>query len=87
HEGHVFKMVGDACYAAFAAAPRALEAALAGQRALFAEPWDEQCRIRLDGCRQARLLAWSLAPACGRSVGSCTEPGRRSGTSGSGAAP
>ncbi|MCA1728039.1 MAG: hypothetical protein LC751_01100, partial [Actinobacteria bacterium] len=38
HEGHVFKMVGDACYAAFAAAPRALEAALAGQRALFAEP-------------------------------------------------
>ncbi len=47
HGGHVFKMVGDACYAAFADAFRAFEAALAGQRVLFAEPWDEECRIRV----------------------------------------
>ncbi len=45
HGGRVFKMVGDACYAAFTDAPHALEAALAGQRALFAEPWDQECRI------------------------------------------
>jgi class 3 adenylate cyclase len=47
HGGHVFKMVGDACYAAFASAPHALEAALQGQRRLFAEPWNEECRIRV----------------------------------------
>ncbi len=41
HGGHVFKMVGDAYCAAFASAPEALGAALAAQRALFAEPWEE----------------------------------------------
>jgi predicted ATPase/class 3 adenylate cyclase len=37
--GHVFKTVGDAFCAAFASAGRALEAAVAGQRALNAEAW------------------------------------------------
>jgi predicted ATPase/class 3 adenylate cyclase len=45
--GHVFKMVGDACYAAFASAPDALEAALTAQQTIFAEPWDERCRVRV----------------------------------------
>lgn len=47
HGGHVFKTVGDACYAAFASAPAALRAALAAQRAIFAEPWDERSRVRV----------------------------------------
>src|SRR5918998_960034 len=45
--GYVFKMVGDACCAAFTSAPDVLEAALSAQRANFSEPWDEQCRIRV----------------------------------------
>jgi predicted ATPase/class 3 adenylate cyclase len=47
HGGYVFKMVGDACCAAFSSTPRALEAALLAQRAIFEEPWDEECRIRV----------------------------------------
>ena len=47
HGGHVFKMVGDACYAAFSSAPQALAAAVAGQRAIFSEPWDERSRVRI----------------------------------------
>ena len=47
HGGYVFKMVGDACCAVFRSAPRALEAALGAQRAIFKEPWDERCRIRV----------------------------------------
>src|SRR5688500_18675118 len=37
--GRVFKTVGDAFCAVFAAAPAAVAAAVAGQRALAAEPW------------------------------------------------
>lgn len=40
HGGCVFKTVGDAFCAAFAAAPQALEAALAAQLALGAEVWE-----------------------------------------------
>src|SRR5918994_5088602 len=47
HGGHVFKMVGDACYAAFSSAPEALAAAISGQRAIFSEPWDERSRVRV----------------------------------------
>ena len=47
HSGYVFKMVGDACCAAFSSTPRALEAALLAQRAIFKEPWDEECKIRV----------------------------------------
>src|SRR5215211_4848098 len=39
HGGVVFKLVGDAVYAAFASAPEAIAAALAAQRALHAETW------------------------------------------------
>ena len=39
HGGRVFKTVGDAFYAVFTNAPDALRAAIAGQRALHAEPW------------------------------------------------
>lgn len=39
HGGSVFKMMGDAYWAAFTTAPDALVAALAAQRALLAEPW------------------------------------------------
>src|SRR5262245_14733532 len=39
HDGVVFKTVGDAVCAAFAAAPTALAAALAAQRALHTELW------------------------------------------------
>jgi serine/threonine protein kinase len=47
HRGYVFKMVGDACCAAFASAPEALEAALDAQRAIFKEPWDDRVRVRV----------------------------------------
>ena len=47
HGGFVFKMIGDACCAAFPPAPNALAAALAAQRAIFSEPWDERSRVRV----------------------------------------
>ena len=47
HGGFVFKMIGDACCAAFATAPKALEAALSAQRAIFVEPWDQRTKVRV----------------------------------------
>jgi predicted ATPase/class 3 adenylate cyclase len=49
HGGHVFKTVGDAFHAAFTTAPEALQAAVAIQRALGAEPWEtgEPLRARI----------------------------------------
>ena len=47
HGGRVFKMIGDACCAAFPSAPQALQAALAAQKAIFSEPWDERSRVRV----------------------------------------
>ncbi len=47
HGGHVFKMVGDACYAVFSSAPEALRAGVAAQKAIFSEPWDERSRVRI----------------------------------------
>jgi class 3 adenylate cyclase len=47
HDGHIFKTVGDAFYAAFATAPDALQAALAIQRALAAEDWGEIGPLRV----------------------------------------
>jgi serine/threonine protein kinase/class 3 adenylate cyclase len=47
HGGYIFKMVGDACCAAFSTAREALEAALAAQRALLAERWDRSGPIRV----------------------------------------
>ncbi len=43
--GFVFKTMGDAFCAAFATATDALQAALAAQRALHAEEWEEECVI------------------------------------------
>jgi predicted ATPase/class 3 adenylate cyclase len=48
NNGYAFKTVGDAFYAVFPAAPEALIAALAGQRALQAEAWGETpIRVRM----------------------------------------
>ncbi|HSH81837.1 MAG TPA: adenylate/guanylate cyclase domain-containing protein, partial [Herpetosiphonaceae bacterium] len=47
HGGHVFKTVGDAFYAVFTSAPDALEAALAAQRAVAGETWDEVEGLRV----------------------------------------
>jgi class 3 adenylate cyclase/tetratricopeptide (TPR) repeat protein len=49
HDGHVFKSMGDAFYAAFARATDAVAAAVAVQRALAAEPWAEASpgRVRM----------------------------------------
>jgi class 3 adenylate cyclase len=49
HQGAVFRTVGDAFFAAFAAALPALQAALAAQRALYAEPWGliGEMRVRM----------------------------------------
>ena len=41
HGGFVFKMVGDAVYAAFAVPTDAVSAALAAQHAVSAEEWGE----------------------------------------------
>jgi predicted ATPase/class 3 adenylate cyclase len=40
HGGHVFKMMGDSVCVAFSEPSRALDAAIAGQRALQAEEWE-----------------------------------------------
>lgn len=45
--GRVFKMVGDACYAAFLSPEEALRAALAAQRALCAERWQDPIDLRV----------------------------------------
>ena len=46
--GRVFKTVGDACYAVFGVAADALAAALAAQRALMEEDWDQlPLRVRV----------------------------------------
>jgi predicted ATPase/class 3 adenylate cyclase len=47
HGGHVFKTVGDQFCAAFAAAPEALDAALAIQQALRSEPWPQTGPLRV----------------------------------------
>ena len=47
HGGFVFKMVGDAVYAAFAVPTDAVSAALAAQRAVAAEQWGEVGPLRV----------------------------------------
>ncbi len=47
HGGFVFKMVGDAVYAAFAVAADRVTAAVAGQRAVAAEEWGEVGPLRV----------------------------------------
>src|SRR5437588_3152481 len=47
HGGYVFKTVGDACCAAFIYPREALGAALAAQRALFAEQWPQPIDLRV----------------------------------------
>ncbi|HJQ30424.1 MAG TPA: tetratricopeptide repeat protein [Rubrobacter sp.] len=47
HNGQVFKTVGDAFHATFAAAPDALEAALEAQRALVRAEWAETGPLRV----------------------------------------
>jgi len=47
HQGHVFRIVGDAFCAAFTTALDALLAALAAQRALQREAWGETGPIRV----------------------------------------
>ncbi len=47
HGGYAYKMIGDAFQAAFQTAPDALQAALAAQRALAAEPWGAIGEVRV----------------------------------------
>ena len=47
HAGHVYKIIGDAFQAAFALPAKAVEAALAAQRELTAEPWPTSAPIRV----------------------------------------
>ena len=47
HNGHVFKTVGDAFYAAFSTALEALSAALDAQRALHHAEWEETGPLRV----------------------------------------
>ena len=47
HDGRVFKTVGDAFYAAFPTAPKALSAALDAQRALHHAEWEEAGPLRV----------------------------------------
>jgi predicted ATPase/class 3 adenylate cyclase len=65
HRGVHFKTVGDAVQAAFHTASEALAAALAGQRAILAEPWPEE--IGSLWVRMA-LHAGTAAPAAGNYV-------------------
>ena len=72
HRGHVFRAAGDGLCAAFAVAPDAVAAALAGQRALHAEDWGEVGPLR------ARMALHTGAAEVhgGDYVGACR--GRRS---------
>src|SRR6266511_3018844 len=47
HGGYVVKTTGDGFHAAFASATEAIEAAIAAQKALHAEPWSEAIAIRV----------------------------------------
>jgi class 3 adenylate cyclase len=47
HDGHIVKTTGDGVHAAFTTADRAIEAALAAQLALHAEPWPETGPLRV----------------------------------------
>jgi predicted ATPase/class 3 adenylate cyclase len=47
HDGHVFKMIGDAFCTAFHTAPAALNAALSAQLAFTAEPWIDKVIIKV----------------------------------------
>src|SRR5216110_1525883 len=47
HGGYVVKPTGDGFHAAFASATDAIEAAIAAQKALYAEPWSEAIAIRV----------------------------------------
>jgi adenylate cyclase len=47
HDGYVVKTTGDGFHAAFASATDAIEAAIAAQKALHAEPWAEAVAIRV----------------------------------------
>ena len=47
HGGYVFKMVGDACCAAFSNASEGLAAAFGAQRALSGERWNESFTIKV----------------------------------------
>ncbi len=69
--GGVFKTVGDAVYAAFPAAPAALDAALAAQRALLAEAWPEvgTLRVRMAPCTRGRPRPTTATTLARRSTG------------------
>jgi Adenylate cyclase, family 3 (some proteins contain HAMP domain) len=47
HGGYVVKTTGDGFHAAFGNASDAIEAAIAGQKAMHAEPWSEAAPIRV----------------------------------------
>ena len=47
HRGHIVKTTGDGFHAAFANASDAIEAAIASQRALHAEPWSDAVAIKV----------------------------------------
>jgi predicted ATPase len=47
NQGTVFGTEGDALFAVFETAPRAIAAAVAGQRALAGEPWDDAETVRV----------------------------------------
>jgi len=47
HDGYLFSTQGDAFAAAFNTVSEAVDSAAAAQRALDAEPWPEDCRIRV----------------------------------------
>ena len=66
HDGHIVKSTGDGVHAAFATAPHAVNAAVAGQLALQAE----------SGARRDRCAcAWVCTPAI-RSTGVATTTAR-----------
>ena len=68
NHGVHYKTIGDAAQAAFPAVPDAVAAALAGQLALLAEPWESPLRVRMAvhvGAAEPRHGDY-LAPALNR---------------------
>ena len=67
HRGHVFRTAGDGLCAAFAAAPDAVAAALAAQRALHAEDWGSAGPLRV----RMALYTGAVEVYAGDYVGAC----------------
>lgn len=68
HGGLIFKTLGDSCYAAFNEAGQAIAAAIAAQRALFAQDWGEIGPLRVSMALHSGGAEWRSGDYYGPTV-------------------